>query len=146
MPRLTEADALAVAFARLNSSEAVTSELGGEGRITDSNTPPYPCVRLIDPPGNDRFAQHLIAPIVQVEVLGDLDGTPGKHVLRRILYTVIDELVDIPNQPVGPGQPVVTSVTPSGGGGWSPEPNGQPRYIATLVMHVHPGAPVPVTP
>lgn len=138
MGHLTEADPVAVARAWLLGRQAVTEALGGADRIGPYNEPPYPCVRLTDPPGNDRTLTHLIAPLLQIEVLGDRDGTPGKTTLRRILYTVLEELADLPNHETGPGQPVVTAVTSTGGGGWAPEPTGQPRYLSTVQMHMHP--------
>lgn len=139
MEHLTEVDPVAVARAWLTREGSRTSAaLAGGGDVGPYNEPPYPCVRLTDPPGNDRTLTHLIAPMLQIEVLGDLDGTPGKPELRRILYTVLEELVELPEQPSAAGEPVVTAVTSTGGGGWSPEPTGQPRYIATVQIHMHP--------
>lgn len=139
MGDLADADPVAVARAWLVTRTALTDLLGsGSDGIGADNVPPYPCVRLLDPPGNDRTLRHLIAPLLQVEVLGDLDGHPGKPMLRNILYRVLQELVLLPEQPTGPGEPVVTHVQSTGGGGWAPEPTGQPRYIATVQMFMHP--------
>lgn len=137
MGDLADVDPVALARTWLMGRPRVIAVLGG-ARFPARNEPPYPCVRLTDPPGDDRSLTHLLAPLVQVEVLGDVDGTPGKPVLRRILYTVLQELTYLPDQEFGPGEVVVTSVTASGGGGFVPEPNGQPRYIATVRMHAHP--------
>ena len=98
-----------------------------------------------DPPGDDRTLVHLIAPVVQIEVYGDPDGSPGKPALRRILYTVLQSLARLPETPTVAGEPVVTAVVSTGGGGWSPEPTGQPRYLATVRMYMHPGI-EPATP
>ena len=144
MGHLTRADPVAAARAWLLTRTTVSTALGGTGRVGSHNEPPYPCVVLTDPPGNDLTLRHLIAPILQIEVLGDMDGSPGKPALREILYTVLEELVLLTDTPqTDPTQPVVTAVTSSGGGGWVPMPNGQPRYLATVTMHMHPS---PVTP
>lgn len=141
MGHLTRADPIAVARPWLLSRAAVTDVLGGPDRVLATNRPPYPCVVLTDPPGDDRNLRHLIAPLLQIEVLGNMDGTPGKHVLREALYTILDELVLLPEQPTGPGDPVVTHVESSGGGGWVPLPTGQPRYLSTVRLYMHPGTP-----
>lgn len=146
MGHLTRADPVAVARAWLLSRQAVTTALGGADRVLADNEPPYPCVVLTDPPGNDRDLRHLIAPMLQIEVMGDMDGSPGKPALREILYTVLEELVVLAeSEQTDPAQPVVTAVTSTGGGGWVPMPTGQPRYIATVQMHMHP-APQATTP
>lgn len=139
MGDLSDVHPVATARARLLTRERVTSLLGDPEQIGTHNEPPYPCVVLSDPPGNDRYARHLIAPVLQVEVIGDLDGTPGKPMLRKILYRVIEELVAFAeSEQTDPTQPVVTGVVPSGGGGYVPLPNGQPRYLATVTMYMHP--------
>jgi hypothetical protein len=136
---LTRADPVAAARAWLLTRQSVTDALGGPDRIGADNVPPYPCVVLTDPPGDDRFLRHLVAPILQVEVLGDMDGSPGKPVLREILFTVLEELVALSDSvQTDPTVGVVTAVTSSGGGGWVPLPTGQPRYLATVQIHMHP--------
>lgn len=139
MGRLADADPVAVALPWLNRADSYTSqEIGASGRVSAYNEPPYPCVRLTDPPGNDRDLVHLIAPLLQIEVLGDMDGTPGKPKLRRILYAALEDLTALPNQVAGASDAVVTYVASTGGGGWSPYPNGQPRYLATVQLYMHP--------
>lgn len=139
MGDLSTVDPIAVARTWLNSRTAVTDALGGPDRIGPYNEPPYPRVRLTDPPGNDRDLTHLVAPLLQVEVYGDPDGSIGKPELRRILYIVLQELRAIREQEFGPGETVVTDVVSTGGGGYSPEPTGQPRYLATVALYMHPG-------
>lgn len=141
-PVLWTVDPVAVARSWLISRPAVMAVLGdGENSIGPDNEPPYPYVRLTDMPGNDRNLRHLIGPLVQVEVIGDLDGTPDKPTLRAILYLVLGELAVLPEQPSAPGAPVVTNVVSTGAGGWSPLPTGQPRYLATVQMFMHPPHP-----
>jgi hypothetical protein len=137
---LAAADGLAAARTWLLSHPDVTAALGGPGRVGSRNEPPYPRVILSDTPGgSDRGLRWLLAPEVTVAVIGDLDGSPGKAELRRILYVVLGALLELPDVPQdAPGVPVVTSVDSSAGGGWSPEPTGQPRYISAVRISIHP--------
>lgn len=142
MGHLTKADPVAVARAWLLSRPALTNLLGEVGGVGSHNEPPYPCVVLTDVPGSDLGARHLIAPGLQIEVLGDIDGSPGKPALRAILYTVIEELVALSDsEQQDPAMGVVTGIVSTGGGGWVPLPTGQPRYLATVQMYMHPPIP-----
>ena len=148
MGDLADTDVLALARRFLVAHTGVTEALGGEGRVASLNEPPYPRIRLSDPPGLDRNLKHLIAPILQIEVLGDPGLTGQKPALRRILYKALQALEGLPEaQATGQweriaGEPVCTFVESTGGGGYVPEPTGQPRYLATVRLYVHP-APVP---
>lgn len=141
---LTEADPIPITRAWLLASPLVTEALGGPDRVSAHNEPPYPCAVLTDVPGSDRGLRHLIAPLVQVEVIGDVDGTPGKPALRRALYTILERLRDLPEtEQTDPTLPIVTAVVSTGGGGWSPLPTGQPRYLATVQVYMHPPRVIP---
>lgn len=139
--RLAVADPVPVVRGWLATHPLVLEALGvtdAAPHITDTNEPPYPHIRLTDPPGVDGALRHLLAPRLSIEVHGDLDGTHPKSMLRAVLYAVLEALTELPDRTFGPGEPVVTAVTSSGGGGWVPEPNRQPRYIATVTVHIHP--------
>lgn len=139
MPDLVDADPVAVARAYLTTHAEVLEALGGPDRISANNEPPYPHLGMLDTPGgSDRDLQWLIAPEISLTLWGDMDGSPGKAVLRRTLYVVLQALRDMPDVPTVPGQPVVTHVQSTGAGGWSPEPTGQPRYLARVQMFMHP--------
>jgi len=139
---LAAADGLAAARAWLLSHPGVTAALGGPDRVGPRNEPPFPRVRLTDSPGTDRDLRWLLATDMTVHVLGDYDGTPGKAELRRILYTVLGALTELPSaDQSGAGVPIVTSVISTAGGGWSPEPSGQPRYVASVRVYIHPPFP-----
>lgn len=144
MGDLADTDIVALSRRYLLSLPEVTEALGGEGRVGPNNEPPYLCVRLTDPPGDDRDLRHLVAPLLQVEVLGDPALLGQKPQMRRALFRVLQELAQLPErQALGEfarlvDEPVVTSVLSTGGGGWVPEPTGQPKYIATVRMYVHP--------
>jgi hypothetical protein len=141
---LARADPLPRVIAWLDGHPAVVEALGGAGRVGAGNAPPYPRLRVTDPPGgDDRRLLWLISTLVQVEAYGDLDGTPGKAALRRILYVALGALAELPEQDTPAGGPVITDVRSSAAGGWSPLPSGQPRYIATVQVWTHPA---PVSP
>lgn len=140
MGDLSDVDPVRIARAWLLQRPVVTAALGGPDRVGPYNEPPYPRVVLTDPPGDDRDMLHLIAPLLQIEVLGDFDGSTGKPMLRKIMYKVLAELREIPSRPVEAGDPVITNVASSAGVGWSPLGNGQPRYVTTVRMHGHPSA------
>jgi hypothetical protein len=142
---LADTDVVALARRFLAAHPVLTSELGGEGRVGSLNEPPYPRIRLNDPPGDDRSLRHLIAPSLQIEVLGDPAVDGQKPALRRALYVALEALAGLPEaQAQGdwirlPGEPVVTAVTSTGAGGFIPEPvDNQPRYMATVRVHLHP--------
>lgn len=136
---LADAHPLPRVLAWLSGHPAVTAALGGPGRVGRVNTPPYPRIRLTDTPGgSDRDVRWLIAPEIQVEVYGDLDGQPGNAALRRICYIALAAMRELPDQPTPPGGPVITYVTSSRAGGPVPEPSGQPRYVAACQVWAHP--------
>lgn len=136
---IVRADPLPRVLAWLSGHAAVTAALGGTGRVGARNVPPYPRLIITDPPGgDDRQLLWLMSKAVQVEAVGDLDGTPGKAALNAILYTALGVLVDLPDQPTPSGGPVITAVRSSVAGGWSPLPSGQPRYIAQIQVFAHP--------
>jgi hypothetical protein len=130
---LAAADPLAAARTWLLSHPAITWP------IESRNQAPYPCVVLTDPPsGSMRGARWLIAPELTLHALGDPDGSTGKAELRRILVVTLSALIELPDYPTAPGAPVVTNVESSGSVGWSPEPTGQPRYVTSVRMYMHP--------
>lgn len=144
MSDLARCDPLPRVISWLSTHPDVTAALGGAGRVGMRNAPPYPMLRVIDPPGGDgRDLRWLIATSVQIEAFGDLAGAPGKAELRRILFVALGALKELPDQPTPAGGPVITEVSASGGAGWSPEPNGQPRYVASALIHSHA---LPATP
>jgi len=77
-------------------------------------------------------------------VLGEPGLTGQKPILRAICYRALQALAELPEaQALGEWErldhePVVTFVESTGGGGYVPEPTGQPRYLATLRLYVHP--------
>lgn len=139
MADITGADPIPRVIAWLDAHPAVTAALGGSGRISALNVPPYPCLMITDPPGgDDRQMLWLMATAVQLEAVGDLDGTPGKAALRLALYAALGALVELPEQVTPPEGPVITAVRSAAAGGWSPLPTGQPRYVATVQVFAHP--------
>jgi hypothetical protein len=141
MATLADTDPVVVALRHLRADPAVLALLDGDAeRVRGDNVPPYPRVRLLPAPGDDRDLLWLIAPGVQVEALGDLDGSPGPAALRRLLYTCTMSLRRLPDLPPVDGLTVVTNVAVSSPGGFVPLPNTQPRWLSTVQMHLHPRA------
>jgi hypothetical protein len=133
---LARADPMPRVLSWLSGHPVLADALGGTGRVGAFNEPPYPRLRITDPGGDDRDLRWLISTEVLIEAYGDLDGSPGKAALRRILYLALGALAELPEQP---GSPVITAVRSSRAGGWVPEPNGQPRYLGSVRVFSHPG-------
>lgn len=133
------ADPVPRVLAWLEEHPQMVAALGGAGRVGARNEPPYPRLRVLDVPGgDDRDLRWLSATQMQIEAWGDMDGSPGKAELRRILYLALGVLTELPEQD---GDPVITAVTSAQAGGWSPDPSGQPRYVAAVRVWAHPRPP-----
>lgn len=137
-PSIADVDPFGLAVAHLITHPRVTEVLGGPGRVNADNEPPYPRLRVTNPPGDDRSLRWVLGSRVVLDVLGDMDGTPSRATLRRILYTVLAALTELPDLDWPEGSAVVTDVRSSAGGGWLPEPTGQPRYTAEVMVYAHP--------
>lgn len=144
MPDLVDADPAGFLIAYLANNSVVTEALGGPGRVGLKNKPPYPRLGIADTPGgSDLDFRWLSAPELTLKLWGDLDGSPGKAQLRRILFTIVQVIRDIPDQPSVPGQPVITAVRSNGAFGWLPEPTGQPKYEGRIQLFMHPPIAIP---
>ncbi|MDB4873234.1 MAG: hypothetical protein JWL97_4238 [Gemmatimonadales bacterium] len=135
---LADADPLPRVLAWLNAHPTLTAALGGPGRVDALNEAPYPRIRFTHSGGADGDLRWLINPEFQLEVLDDLAGTTGRAGLRRILYLAYGALVALLEQPVPPGEPVITWFQGGRGGGWSPLGTGQGRYVGTVRAWSHP--------
>lgn len=139
---LPRADPLPLVVAFLAGHPKVTAALGGPGRVGLYNQAPYPCLTVTDTVGGgDRDLRWLLAPELEFAAFGDLDGAPGKATLRRILYVALGAVTELPELEPAPGDPVITDVRSTRGGGYIPEPTGQPRYVAAVRVWTHPGLP-----
>lgn len=138
---VVQADALARILPYLRSDPELEGLLGGPGRIAGINKPPYPRLSLSYLVGDDRETTWLISPNIQFEALGDPDGTPGSGALRRILYTALSLVQRLPDLPVAPTDPVITRVLPTTSAAPLPLPSGQPRWVASRRIYVHPPFP-----
>jgi hypothetical protein len=137
---LVDADPVAAVVGFLAAHADVVAEFGAGVRVGARNEPPYPRIRIQDPPGgDDRELRRLVATVVQVETLGDLDGTTTKAALRRLHYVALTSLAELAERVPAVGEITVTAVLPNGGAGWSPDPvSGQPRYVSTVRVWFHP--------
>jgi hypothetical protein len=133
------ADPIAAVVAYLAADTAVTTALGGTGHVGGYNTPPYPRLAVTDLDGDDRDLRWITVPVLQLELLGDLDGTPGKPALRAALYVALDALRRIPDAGGSTGGVVITRAESASGARWAPlPPNNQARYVASVRLYVHP--------
>lgn len=135
---LVDVDPAALTIGYLAAHPDVIAAVGATGRVAGVNRPPYPRVTVTDPPGDDRYMTWLIAPVISTEIIGDLDGSPGKAVLRRVGMTVVTVMGMWPQVSAIEGHPVICEVRSVGGLGWMPLPTGQPRYVATFRIWMHP--------
>lgn len=136
---LAAADGVAAALTWLQRHPRVLAHVDGDaGRVGPYNRPPYPRLRVLAETGDDRNLRWLRVAGVRLEAVGDSDGSPGDKALHDLLYNALAALTELPDEPVGPGEAVVTYVESGGGGGRSPLPNGQPRWLATVRLHIHP--------
>lgn len=148
MAELPDVDALAVGAVRARVAEVRHLADDAERVRGDGPRPPYPMVVLgTTTAGDDGDLRWRVAPELLVEAWGDPDGRPGKAALREVLYDTLAVLASLPEQDYGPGEAVVTNVASSAGGGWSPDPTGQPRWVAAVRITAHPATrPVPEAP
>lgn len=142
---LAAADPLPVALRHLREDVALLALLSDDEdptRVGPTNAAPYPRIRIrYTPGGSDRDARWLLAPEVQVEVFGDLDGSTDTPAMRQIMYRAIGRLMTLPERDPDPAEAVITSVESSGTAGPVPEPSGQPRWAATFLLYNHPPLP-----
>ncbi|SDH68859.1 hypothetical protein SAMN05421505_12086 [Sinosporangium album] len=139
---LARADPVPVVLEWLSGHASVTGVLGGAGRVGPYHEPPYPRLKVADVPGGtDSYLTRLVVVRVQVEALGSVDGGPGKELLRRILYTALGALEELPRAGPAPVGPVIVAVRPAQAGGYVPEADGRPRYLAVANVICHPTYP-----
>lgn len=110
----------------------------GEGRwVGTLNAPPFPRLRIADSNADLRAMTGLQDVTLSFDVLGDLDGRPGKAALRRFAVATLEALAEITEQP-HVGGCVFSRITP-GGPYWSPlAPGSQPRYVVSATLRFRP--------
>jgi hypothetical protein len=138
---LVEVDPAALAITYLSGHPDVAAAFaaygGAAGRVAGVNRPPYPRITVADPPSGSQLLTWHVSTWVAIEVIGDLDGTPGKSALRHIAMTVIGALAQWPDATFEPDDPVITQVMAQIPG-WAPLGTGQPRYVGTATVWLHP--------
>lgn len=136
---VADTDPVAVVLAWLAEHPQLTEALGGPGRVSGIREAPWPHMRVTAGPGGDmRTLEWATEPEVTLEVYGDPSGWPGPAALRRIALIGALAAKELPDAQAKPGQPVVSSVRPSGVLIDSPLADGQPRHILGLLVAVHP--------
>ncbi|GAA4209402.1 hypothetical protein GCM10022252_75880 [Streptosporangium oxazolinicum] len=124
----------------VGSHPAVLGVFGGaQDRVGAYSKRPYPRLRITDVPGGtDDMLTRLMAVRVQVEALGEVDGGPGKEELRRIFYTAVGALGELPAAEPTVEGPVIVRIRPAQAGGYLPEADGRPRYLGQVTVWCHP--------
>lgn len=139
MGDLSTADPIATALAWLQGHASVLAQFGSVTHVSGLNEPLYP--HLVVTPsggGTDRDGVWLVAPEVQIETWGDPDGSPGRAELRRLHYVAVMALKELPRRAHTTATTVVTAVAPTSSAVWSPDPLGQPRWLGTFSLSLHP--------
>ncbi|OEJ21115.1 hypothetical protein [Streptomyces subrutilus] len=136
---LADADPVSELLAWLQQSTGVADALGGPGRVSGIPEAPWPHLVVTHGPGGDlRDLTWATSPEVTLELHGDPGGWPGRAELRRILLLCATAAKKVVEAPHVPGLPVISGIAPSGTLIWSPLVDGQPRWILTLAVTIHP--------
>ncbi len=139
---IADADPVAVVLAWLAEHPRVQEALGGPGRVSGLAEAPWPRLRVAAGPGGDlRTLTWATAPEVALELYGDPAGWPGPAAMRHTLLTCALAATELPDAQPAPGRPVVSDVRPSGMLIDSPLATGQPRWVMSLILTLHPGMP-----
>ncbi|MEU4231183.1 hypothetical protein AB0F17_43400 [Nonomuraea sp. NPDC026600] len=133
---LADADPLPVVLSWLTTHPAVLAELGPD-RVGAYSIPPYPRLRVTDVPGGiENYDTAVVEVRIQIEALGEMDGSKAE--LRRLLYLALGALKELPRADPPPAGPVIGSVRPAQGGGFLPEADKRPRYVARATVRCRP--------
>lgn len=118
LPNLADNDVVPLLLTWLRSHPAVVDAFGGPDHVSGTNRAPYPMLEIIPTPGgDDRDLRWITDTEIKVSVYGPLDGTLGDAMLRRLLYTAVDALAELPAAGWQPGFPVITRIRSGGGSG-----------------------------
>lgn len=139
MADLPDVDAITLAHLRANVARLPLLDGDAERIRGDVRQPPYPMLVIgSTTAGDDGDLLWRVTAEILFEAWGDPDGRPGKAALRKVLYAALQIARELPDLDYGPGQDVITSVSSSAGGGFSPDPTGQPRWVAAIRVSAHP--------
>lgn len=134
-----DVDPVALCYQWLRDHPDTPTVLGGPDHVSGIAEDPWPHVVLDDGLNGDLRDGWSQEHEVTVEVLGHPDGTPGKAALRALAMRVLDLLRAMPEAPVtDPAAPVVSRVRPSGVFAYTPQANGQPRYVLGVYVTARP--------
>lgn len=150
MADLPDAEAELVGYlaADADAQEVLALTSDGLANVTAGDPAgPWPACRVyVTPAGSDRQLRWDIEPEVQVE-LWDAPAEAdqlGPAECRRRLYVLLGRIRAMADRDHQPGQVVVSRVTSAVPGTLLPDPtSGQPRWLATLRVVLHPPLSVP---
>lgn len=139
MADMTAADPVAVVLGWLRQHPRVLDEFGGANHVSGVYEAPWPRLRVTTAPGgilDDLLWSN--AHEVTLETVDHPDGRLGKAELWRLAVVALTAVKDLPGRDVGPADPVVSLVRPSGTVGWSPLETGQGRWTVGVSLVIRP--------
>jgi hypothetical protein len=139
---LTLAPGPDVALAWLKASSRLLTLLGDDAsRVSGRLIPPYPrCLMQTLPSPAPRAQNHINYQDLALSGVGAPDGGPAGDELWRIAATALEELAQLPAQPVtDPTLPVCTMVEILTRPSFVPDRGGHPRYTGTARLTLHRG-------
>lgn len=136
----SDADPVAAALGWLRAHDVAVDVFGGPEHVSGLTEAPWPHLSVSNGTNGDlRGGVWSGEHEVELEVVGSPDGAPGKAALWRAAMKTIRALVDMPEQAYqSVTDPVVSFVRPTGVAIWAPMSNGQPRYITSVMVTIHP--------
>jgi hypothetical protein len=142
MVSFADVDPVRIVLARLQTNTELLAAMGGvdPARVSGLNEPPYPHLRVAPSAGGDDgvLDTRLIGE-VNIEMWGDLDGSPGSEQLRRLLYQAVEHVLRMAREIEEPGQPVVIHAHTVGTARWQPDQaTKQPCWAHTVTLHLRP--------
>lgn len=141
---IADADPVAVLQKWLTEHPKVQEVLGGPDRVSGAIEAPWPHLRVAAGPSGDmRDMTWAVEPDISLELIGDPSGWPGPAQLRRMLLVCALAAKEVVDRPAIPGEPVISSVRPSGMVIDSPLVTGQPRWVFGLLVTIHPPQEIP---
>lgn len=99
---------------------------------------PYPMLRVLATPVGADNLRHQAVQELQLEVWGapEQDGGTSPAELRRILYVALEALQQLTDADGVVGDAVLSHVVSTQPGVYLPD-DGQPRYLAGVMVYVH---------
>lgn len=142
---IADADAISVALSWLRQHPLFLAEFGSAEHVSGVLEAPWPHLVVGDGPGGSEYeGRWRSTQEVSLELYGHPSGLHGKAALKRYSRIVMACLIDLADsQVVGPSQPAVSLVEPSGVLAFQPLQTGQGRYTFGALVTLRPPLQMP---